>query len=209
MRNIKYIILHHSATKVTGDGSALADAIMLNHRRRWVASFPDYICDYHYMIGPSGKIFKGQPEEFPGWHATNYRVNLESIGICFLGNFEVAVMTKEQFSAGVNLIKDLVSKYGIKSENVLRHKDVVSDATGLRNSTLCPGKNFPYEEMLVSVFSIFKDIEENYPYKEEIKTLYNLGIIYGDSVGIRPKSFLTREEGFLLIYRVLKFLGKI
>lgn len=209
MRNIKYIILHHSATEAPGDGSAVADAIMLNHRKKWQVSFPNYVCDYHYMIGQTGKIFKGQPEELPSWHATNYKVNLESLGVCFLGNFEVSLMSKEQFNAGVKLLKELVLKYGIKSENVLRHKDVVSDITGLRNSTLCPGKNFPYEEMLASVFSLFKDVSDDYPYKEEIQTLYNLGIILGDNGEIRPKSYLKREEGFLLIYRLLKFLGKV
>ncbi|MEF3245056.1 MAG: S-layer homology domain-containing protein, partial [Caldisericaceae bacterium] len=60
-----------------------------------------------------------------------------------------------------------------------------------------------------SVFSLFKDVSDDYPYKEEIQTLYNLGIILGDNGEIRPKSYLKREEGFLLIYRLLKFLGKV
>jgi len=209
MRNIKYIILHHSGTDVVGDGSALADAIMINHRKKWVASFPDYVCDYHYMIGPTGKIFTGQKEELPGWHATNYKVNLESLGVCFLGNFEKMVMSKEQFEAGVSLIKSLVLKYGIKSENVLRHKDVVSDQTGLRNSTLCPGKNFPYENILSRVYGDFLDLKDDYPYKEEVLKLHNLGIIVGDERGLRLKDYLTREEGILIAYRLLKILGKV
>lgn len=206
MRNIKYIVLHHSATDVYGDGSALADAIMLNQRKKWLPSFPNYVCDYHYMVGPTGKVFKGQPEEFPGWHATNYIVNLESIGVCFLGNFEKERMKKEQFDSGINLLRDIIKRYDIKSENILRHKDVVSDETGRRNSTLCPGKFFPYEEMLTEVFANLKGTEDDYPYKSVITKLNELGIVLGDGNSFRPKDLMTREEGFLIAYRLLKYL---
>ncbi|BAL81533.1 N-acetylmuramoyl-L-alanine amidase [Caldisericum exile] len=206
MRQIKYIVLHHSATDVYGDGSVLADAIMSNQRRKWIKDFPNYVCDYHYMVGPTGKIFKGQPEEFPGWHATNYVVNLESIGVCFLGNFEKSRMQVAQFDAGVKLLKDIVKRYDIKSENVVRHKDVISDETGRRNSTLCPGKYFPYEEMLNTVFAGTKGTENDYLYKDVIQKLNELGIIVGDGNSFRPKDPMTREEGFLIAYRILKLL---
>ena len=206
MRVIKYVVLHHSATNVTGDGSMLADSIMRYHQSKWKASFPNYVCDYHYMVGPTGKVFKGQPEEFAGWHATNYLINLESIGVCFLGNFEKERMSVSQFEAGVKLLKDIVNRYDIESENVLRHKDVVSDETGRKNSTLCPGKYFPYEEMLTRVFSELKGTEHDYPYRDVISKLNELGIVLGDGNSFRPKDFLTREEGFLIAYRILKFL---
>jgi len=201
MRNITYIILHHSATDVTGDGSVLADAIMRYHQGRWKAEFPNYVCDYHYMVGPTGKVFKGQSEEFAGWHATNYVVNLESIGVCFLGNFEKERMSVTQFEAGVHLLEDIVRRYGIKSEHILRHKDVVSDETGRKNSTLCPGRYFPYEEMVTKVFEKESDIPEF------VKKLREVGIVVGDEHGnLRLGDFMTREEGFIVAYRILKFL---
>jgi len=80
MRNIKYIVLHHSATEVGTSERSEVDAIMANHRKQWVSEFPNYVCDYHYIVGRNGIVYVGQPEEAVGWHATNYTVNLESLG---------------------------------------------------------------------------------------------------------------------------------
>ncbi|MCD6107843.1 MAG: N-acetylmuramoyl-L-alanine amidase [Caldisericaceae bacterium] len=48
----------------------------------------NYKCDYHFLIGRTGKVFNEQPIDTPSWRCTNYEANLISIGICFLGNFE-------------------------------------------------------------------------------------------------------------------------
>ena len=106
--------------------------------------FPEYRRDYHFLIGKTGKIFKGQLLELPAWHATNYRVNLSSIGVCFLGNFQTGIMLRAQFDTGVVLVKKLMHLFAVPLKNVLRHRDVILDITHRVNSTLCPGKNFPY-----------------------------------------------------------------
>lgn len=206
MRNIKYIVLHHSATEAGTSERSEVDAIMANHRKQWVSEFPNYVCDYHYIVGRNGTVYVGQPEEAVGWHATNYTVNLESLGVCFLGNFEKDIMSKPQFDGGVNLLRRLKDKYGIKSDNILRHKDIVSDRTGRKFSTLCPGRNFPFEELLTSIFSPFKDIDDAYPYIKEVLKLNQFGVVLGDSMYLRPKDYLTREEGFLIAYRILKLI---
>ncbi len=93
------------------------------------------------------------------------------------------------------------------AKNILRHKDIVSDITHHSNSTLCPGKNFPYLELLDALRNgePFFDIGEDYPYINEAKTLKELGIIKGDSYGnLRPKEYITREEVILIAYRVIK-----
>ncbi|MGC9125844.1 MAG: peptidoglycan recognition protein family protein, partial [Caldisericaceae bacterium] len=109
MRKIQYIVLHHSATdyqanKDDVNGGDIAKAICKNQSLKWIKQYPDYACDYHFLIGHTGQVFKGQLVEKPGWHCTNYQANLVSIGICFLGNFENIEMPIEQFNAGVNLI---------------------------------------------------------------------------------------------------------
>jgi hypothetical protein len=214
MRNIKYIILHHSATDYQSnkddiDGKVIAKTICDRAQEKWKKEYPAYICDYNFIIGHTGEVFKAQPIEQAGWHCTNYQANLVSIGICFLGNFENIEMPIEQFNAGVKLIKTLMSEYNVPLINVLRHRDVVSDISHTANSTLCPGKNFPYVHMLDTLRDgePFFDIGEDYPYITETKFLKQLGIIKGDGKGyLKPHEFITREEAMLIAYRIIKLL---
>jgi len=211
-RRIKYIILHHSATdyqlnKDDTDGKQIGRTICERAKERWKDKYPDYRCDYHFLISHTGEIFKGQPIEQPAWHCTNYQANLVSIGICFLGNFEKITMPIEQFNAGVKLIKILMKEFNIPLSNILRHKDVVSDITHHSNSTKCPGKNFPYKEMLDALRNgePFFDIGEDYSYIKEIKYLKEKGIIKGDGKGyFNPGENITREETALVVYRIIK-----
>ena len=214
MRTIKYIILHHSATDYQQNaedktGKVIARTICDRAQEKYKKDYPDYICDYHFIIGHGGDVFKGQPVEQPSWHCTNYQANLVSVGICFLGNFENIEMPTEQFNAGVKLISALMKQYNVPLENVLRHKDIVSDITHKINSTECPGKNFPYVHMLDALRDgePFFDIGEDYPYIAEVKFLKQLGIIKGDGYGyFKPKEFITREEAMIIAYRVIKIL---
>ena len=218
MRTIRYIILHHSATDYqqnTDDktGKQIGKTICDRAQEKWKKEYPDYKCDYHFIIGHAGDTFgdtfKGQPVEQPSWHCTNYQANLVSIGICFLGNFENIQMPAEQFNAGIKLIKSLMKQYNVPLINVLRHRDVVSDITHSTNSTQCPGKNFPYVQILdvLRDGEPFFDIGEDYPYIKEVKTLKQLGIITGDGYGyFRPKEFITREEAMIIAYRIMKHL---
>ncbi len=209
MRNINYIILHHSATapmlnQSDRDGSAISEVICKRARAHWESEFPLYRCDYHFLIGRSGKVFKGQPVELPAWHATNYKVNLESIGVCFIGNFQTGIMPKAQFEAGVALVRKLVYMFDVPIKNVLRHKDVISDITHRANSTLCPGKNFPYVSLLSLINKTpFEDIPPDYKYFKEIEFLKKHGIMEGENGKFNPKAFASREELALVAYRIL------
>ena len=213
-RTIKYIILHHSATDYQlnnkdTDGKQIGRTICEMAKERWKDKYPNYRCDYHFLISHTGKIFKGQSIEQPAWHCTNYQANLVSIGICFLGNFEYIKMPVKQFNAGVKLIKVLMEQYNIPLKNILRHKDVVSDITHHSNSTLCPGKNFPYKEILDALRNgePFFDIGEDYLYIKEMKYLKEKGIIKGDPSGcFNPDYCITREETALIVYRIIKLL---
>jgi N-acetyl-anhydromuramyl-L-alanine amidase AmpD len=214
MRTIKYIVLHHSATNYQANpdditGKIIGRTICDRAQEQWKKEFPAYKCDYHFIIGYTGEVFKAQPIEQPAWHCTNYQANLGSIGICFLGNFENVEMPIEQFNAGVKLIKTLMSEYNVPLANILRHKDVVSDISHTANSTECPGKNFPYIHLLDALRDgePFFDIGEDYPYINEVKVLKELGIVKGDGYGnLRPKEYITREEAMLIAYRILKLL---
>jgi hypothetical protein len=139
----RYIVLHHSAT--TSGNIAVIDA---DHRKRkdqfsgaWLG------IGYHFLIGngegmPDGQIeatFRWD-EQSPGAHTSSRRYNLDGIGICLVGDFELAPPTMRQVTATEELCRWLVGRFGIPKQNVLRHHDVAA--------TRCPGRMFPIGELL-------------------------------------------------------------
>ena len=88
MRTIKYIILHHSATDYQQNaedttGKQIGKTICDRAQAQYKKEYPQYICDYHFIIGHGGDVFKGQPVEQPSWHCTNYQANLVSRNMFF------------------------------------------------------------------------------------------------------------------------------
>lgn len=120
------IILHHAAAK-----SCTAKQIHQWHLNNgWSGA------GYHFLVRKNGKIYRLRPENKVGAHASGS--NSDSIGICFEGDFMVETMSDVQRKAGAELVSYLKSKYGISK--VQKHKDVCS--------TDCPGKNFPFSEIV-------------------------------------------------------------
>lgn len=137
---VKYIVIHHSGINLDKNditGEKQWQSICKNHQKEWRQKFPWTIAPYHYGIGPKGDIFKGQDENFFCIHAGDDFYNFRSLAICFIGNFEESKLTMEALKVGANLVRDLMVKYGVKKENVLRHKDIIE--------TQCPGKFFPWD----------------------------------------------------------------
>lgn len=121
-----HLILHHAAA--TGVSTQTIHSWHLANGWRGIA--------YHYYIRKDGSIYRGRPENSAGGHTTNW--NWCSIGICFEGNFETESMPEAQLISGQMLIGDIISRYpGIC---VGKHSQY--------QATACPGKNFPFGEML-------------------------------------------------------------
>ncbi len=119
-----YIILHHRA------GSGDAESIHAGHLSQgWTG------IGYHFYVRKDGTVYRGRPIDIIGAHCTGK--NGYSIGICFEGNFECEMMTDIQLKAGQELISYLKGLY--PGAEVKKHKDF--------QSTACPGKNFPFEEI--------------------------------------------------------------
>lgn len=128
-----HILLHHCA----GDGSV--HSLHLQHRKQGWAGI-----GYHYLVRKSGEIWRGRPQWAQGSHCPGR--NIDSIGICFEGNFEGGklngevvppeTMSEIQLQAGLELVKYL-SKQVYPGAKVGGHKD--------HYATACPGKNFPLE----------------------------------------------------------------
>ena len=93
---------------------------------------------YHFLVRKEGGIVEtGRPINTIGAHCTGQ--NNDSIGICFEGDFDRETMTNEQLQTGRELIAYLRGIYGQKIR-IVRHKDLMA--------TACPGKNFPFEELI-------------------------------------------------------------
>lgn len=142
------IIIHHSAIAPPLDGTPV-DAATIDriHKRRGYEIFywgRFYHIGYHYVILPDGTVQQGRPELLQGSHTEGYN---SYIGICLIGNFSSAdnatgkrgltVPTESQLKALVELTKNLQSKYGFSSGQVLRHRDV-------NPTSECPGDQFPF-----------------------------------------------------------------
>lgn len=124
-KKTSYIVLHHRA------GSGDINSIHTAHQRLGWAG-----CGYHLYITKDGKVFSGRPIDTVGAQCTGY--NEKSVGVCFEGDFEKEEMTSLQAKAGAKVIKYLKKEFA--SARVVRHKDLVA--------TLCPGKNFPFEDII-------------------------------------------------------------
>ncbi len=131
------IVVHHSATL---SGSCAHFRVL----HRGVFGWDDV--GYHFVIGngtftPEGRMEEGRPVWAVGAHARDH--NLESIGVCLVGNFEETEPGAAQGEALRELLARLTKEHGIGRDGVVLHRDV----PGCR--TACPGRH------LASVFRSF------------------------------------------------------
>lgn len=131
------IVLHHAGADCT-----------IEQVHQWHLANGWAGCGYHFLVRKDGQVYRGRPIDTIGAHA--YGGNKDSIGICFEGNFEIETMSDIQVKAGNELVNYIKSIYG--DLKLKRHKEVVA--------TLCPGKNFPFEQIIA-----------NRPQEQKIKTV--------------------------------------
>lgn len=187
MRRIDYIVLHHSggtptASETDTTGELRFEVIKKDQHDNAIQEHwgENYVMDYHYVIGPTGIVFKGMPMEQVAFHCANYQINLISLGICFLGNFEIAKPTTEQLKAGIDKVKELMNYFGVALDHVKKHSDFVA--------TDCPGKNFPFEQFI-------QELKEPMEFDKAIDEAIRLNLIK-PPVGIDMKKY--REENISL-----------
>lgn len=98
-------------------------------------------CGYHYFIKKDGSVYKGRPDGAIGAHCQGS--NNGTLGICFEGKYMTETMPAAQYTAGIELIKFLRSKYG--NLPIMGHKELFA--------TSCPGDKFPLSD--------FKNLKAN------------------------------------------------
>ena len=159
-----YIILHHRA------GNGDVQSIHKEHLKLGYTGI-----GYNLYIRKDGRIYQGRPLECSGAHTVGY--NSKAVGVCFEGNFENETnMQTYQRRSGIEVLKYLKHLY--PNAKIIMHRDV--------NSTACPGKNFPFDNIVKGVSMPFVDIydivyclksygivSDDYGMQKEINNDYN------------------------------------
>lgn len=138
MNDPNYIIIHHSLTK---DGKQVDwQAIKDYHVKE--KGWNDI--GYHLGIeGVDGKymVLKGRDETTIGAHCKEGEMNRQSLGVCFVGNFDKWEVPEAQWGLGIRTVKDLMIKYKIPAVNVMGHGEVMRKYKASYVKS-CPGDLF-------------------------------------------------------------------
>jgi len=145
--NPQYVIIHHSLTK---DGQSVDwEAIRKYHRE--VNGWSEI--GYHYgieRVRNSLVLQVGRPESQPGAHSKEMHMNSKSIGICVVGNFDLAPPGLEVLRFLADIVRRKITEYGIPVQSVLGHREVGAMAGfdwKKRQYKSCPGKYFPMDTL--------------------------------------------------------------
>ncbi|WP_052045250.1 S-layer homology domain-containing protein [Caloranaerobacter azorensis] len=160
----------------------------------------------HFTVAPDGTIWDGRDlEKNP---ASIYGRNNGAISIEHIGNFDEEKLEGVQLEASIRLIVAIIKNIKNKQDRVpilVFHREY-SDKT-------CPGLLVDKGEILKLIderlnYSIpFKDVTPDMWSYEYIKRAAELGLIKGDGNGnFKPKDYLTREQGVVLIMRLYDLL---
>lgn len=170
MADPEYIVLHHSLTEdgETNDWEAIRkyhtswryqgriitaqEAAALKAQGKKPES-PWSDIGYHLGIElQGGKIVlqQGRPIGRPGAHCVEAGMNRRSIGICVVGNFDLAPPSLEKLTFLRSVITGLKIKYAIPPANVIGHRDAgLMAGFDWRKGQFktCPGKLFPLDTL--------------------------------------------------------------
>jgi hypothetical protein len=166
--------------------------------------------DYSFVIGdiPAGEtgttatsstwqdyVVAGRRLSTVGWHSSNWVMNLISIGVCFMGNFDLLPPEDPQYQAGLGLVVSLMEQYKIR--DLFPHSDFASKS--------CPGYAFPMVQLKADAYrmtGLYTDVSFGQWFRPYIATLGKRNLTTGYSDGsFRPNASITRAELVTLLWR--------
>lgn len=127
----KYIVIHHSEVSIPHT----AEDIHRWHQNKGWAGI-----GYHYFISKAGIIYEGRPHDTVGAYTKGY--NVESVGVCFEGDFNKERIKDKQLDASVMLLSLLSLAYD--DATICKHSQLTTKKT-------CPGTNFPYNSLMKKI----------------------------------------------------------
>ena len=126
----KKCIVHHS---LTSDSQTVSwGAIRRYHKE--TNGWRDI--GYHYgieLVGDSYEVLVGRPENIAGAHCKG--LNALSIGICFVGNFDLAAPSDEMMIRATEVFYPILRRLVIVPEDIHPHSAYAPKS--------CPGTQFP------------------------------------------------------------------
>lgn len=128
------IILHHSLT--ADSGTVSLDAIRRYHME--TLGWADI--GYHLgieLVGNHYEILTGRMLTETGAHVAGH--NTGNLGICLVGNFDIAPPPPEQWELALRLVRSLCDVFGITPDLVFGHREFTTAKT-------CPGKLFDIDK---------------------------------------------------------------
>lgn len=149
MRTIDKIVIHHAAVTYDLDPIKTLASFEKTHKERLgslgqpVSDLPYGNVAYHYVIAKYGNITACRAIKDIGYHASNWEVNKESIGICLMGDFDKETPTNVQYGQLRYLINTIKKEYNV---TVHLHKEYDKKKT-------CPGKHFDINQLSKSVMT--------------------------------------------------------
>ena len=130
-----HIILHHSLTK---DSETVSwGAIKRYHTED--LGWRDI--GYHFgieRVGDDYQIFMGRMMNVPGAHCKERGMNRISLGVCFIGDYDLNEPPHEMWLLGQELIASLMFVFEIPKENIHGHYELAPYKS-------CPGVRFDIE----------------------------------------------------------------
>lgn len=135
-RRIKFVGVHTAGTP-GGDLDVSATAMREFHvapppqGRGWLD------IGYNFVVRKSGLVELGRPLARVPAHIEG--LNVESIGVCFSGNGDIADFSGEQYSAGIALVLALRDRFGFPLEHVIGHREAPAFGANPTGKT-CPGR---------------------------------------------------------------------
>lgn len=129
---LDHLVLHHTAfpSARIGGTSLAAQSRHMREIERWHLARGFLAIGYHFVISPSGRIFRGRPLDRMGAHVKGH--NRGTVGICLMGDFEQERPTVAALAALAAVQSRLVP--GAEERRLLGHRDHSGQPTS------CPGR---------------------------------------------------------------------
>ena len=199
----KYIVIHY----VGATGSAEANCKYFQSVYRGASA--------HYFVGHQGEIWQCVEDKNIAWHCGankykhSYCRNNNSIGVemcCRRKSDGTWYFDDATVTATIELVRELMAKYNIPVENVIRHYDVTGK--------ICPepyvsnsGSWKTFKKNLTKENSTMANLD-NTPdayAKEAVDWAIKNNILRGNSAGdYKLHSDVTRQDMLVFLYRALK-----